>query len=165
MNVRMRYLSTTLAMVAAAVVWMTVMDRPAAPRPPRPALAATAPRPQGPLTSTTARDLLARADALGLTVSQRARLATLSANWERDSRVLEADVKVAAEAFARFLADAQQAGRAGMDEIRRRSMDYQELSAALRERRARHSDEALDALTAEQRMLAAERNHIAGGTR
>jgi hypothetical protein len=165
MNVPVRYLSTTLAMVIAAIVWIGVVDRPEPPRPPRPALAATGSRPQVPVAPPTARDLLAQADTLGLTASQRARLATLGSSWERESRALEAEVKVAADALARFMAQAQQEGRASIDEIRRRSMDYQELSAALRERRARHGHEALDGLTAEQRALVAGRNQIAGGTR
>jgi hypothetical protein len=165
MNVPVRYLSTTLAMVLAAIVWIGVLDRPEPPRPPRPALAATALRPQAPVVPPTARDLLAEADTLGLTASQRARLAALESSWDREARALEAEVNVAADAFARFMAEAQQHGRASVDEIRRRSIDYQELSAALRERRARHGREALDALTAEQRALVAGRNQIAGGTR
>jgi hypothetical protein len=165
MSVRTRYLSTTVAMVIAAIVWTTVIDRPAPPRPQRPASAAAEERPPRPISPPVARDLLARADALGLTVPQRARLAALSVSWERESHVLEADAHVAADAFARFLAEAQQGGRAGIEEIRRRSTDYQELSAALRERRARHSQEALGTLTTQQRARLAERNEIAGRTR
>jgi hypothetical protein len=165
MSVRARYLSTTLAMVIAAIVWITWVDRPLAPRPARPAPVVADVRPPRPASPPTARDLLTRADALRLTVSQRARLAALGSGWEREARALDADVKVAADALARFMAEAQERGRAGIDEIRRRSIEYQDRSVALRERRARHSHEALDVLTAQQRVLVAARNEIAGGTR
>lgn len=164
MTGRPRYLFTTLAIVAAAVVWV-IADRPEPPRPARaapPPVAATArPRPALP---PTARDLLASA-ALALTSGQRGRLETLAVVWERETTSLEAEVTAASAEFERFMTEAQRAGRTSLDEIRRRSLEMQDMSAALRGRRVRHGEEAAGVLTGPQRATLAEVNRIPGGDR
>jgi hypothetical protein len=163
MNLRTRYLVTTLALIAVAVAW-NVVDRPASPRRAARAVAAVpASRPTP--APKTAAELLAKREALALTVEQRARLGTLAERWAREANAREADLAAASEGFGRFMAETQQKGRARLDEIQGRSVEVQELTAAFRERRARHSEEAIGVLTERQRARLAADNAIPGGAR
>ena len=160
------YLFTMIAIAVATITW-TIVDRPPRPRPIRAMSAASmataarptvAPRP-------TARNLLAYGEALGLTAGQRAKLETLAAAWERESASLQAGADAASAEFARFIGDAQKVGHVRLDEVQRRSMEVQELSAALRARRAPHNEEAAGVLTERQRSRLAEIHTTPGGTR
>jgi hypothetical protein len=114
-----------------------------------------------PLAPPTARDLLARADVLGLTVEQRARLAALDRAWVEESAALERALAAARAAFAGFAGDAGGRGRSG-EEIQRRSIEYRELSAALREARERHAARAR-AIAGETRRQSLAGSPRAGG--
>jgi hypothetical protein len=148
MSVKVRYLATTLALVALAVglAWVT-----AAPAPPRPRPAPSAGRPAPLPAAPTAREILDRAVALGLDPRQRAALETLAGRWERESAALQADVDAAAREFARWMDRRPDGGRAGLAEIRQRSAAVSELGTGLREHRRRHADAAAAILTEAQR--------------
>lgn len=156
MNVRARYLVTTLLMAALAIISVVVVERPAPPVAARVARSATTPRP--PLTSPpTAQGLLARQD-LALTPSQRARLEALAAAWNRESAALNTAAATAQQDVERFMRDAHDKGPTSLDEIRRRSEEYQSRSTELRLARQRHAADALAVLDEGQRM------HVRGST-
>jgi hypothetical protein len=159
---RVRYLTTTAAMVLLGVVWFTAIDRPAAPRPVRMAGAAAPARLSTPVT---AREVLAEADVLQLMGDQRTRLASAAAAWDAELASLEGAISAATDEFARFASEAQKRGRARLDDVRGRTEDIQSLSALLRQRRARHADDALGALSAAQRVQISDRRRSRGGTR
>lgn len=159
---RARYLATTAAMALIAVVWFTVVDRPAAPRPVRVAGAAT---PARLVTPLTAREVLAKADVLGLTADQRTRLASAAAAWDAEIASLEGAINAATEEFDRFARETQQGLRARLDDVRGRTEGIQSLSALLRQRRARHADDALGALSAAQRARISDLRQMTGETR
>ena len=160
-SARARYLAATAAMALIGVVWFTVVDRPAAPRPVRVAGAAA---PARLVTPVTAREMLANADVLQLTADQRTRLASAVAAWDAEMASLEGVINAATDEFDRFAREAQQAGRARLDDVRGRTEDIQSLSALLRQRRARHADDALGALSAAQRVKISDLRQVAGGT-
>lgn len=153
MSLRLRYLSTTLAVLAAggAIVLIQARDpRPASLPRVRPASTAPAVRPAAPLVS--ARQILDRAAELSLTAEQRARLEALDREWRQESASLEAEVQAARAAVSRFMeAEAQAGRRTSLPEIERRSAEFRELSAMWRERRRLHGDAAGAMLTAAQR--------------
>lgn len=163
---RARYLTATVLMLAIAVVWTTVIDRPAAPAAARTG-SARAPASPAPrlVTPATAREVLGTAEALSLTGDQRARLASLADTWERDLAPVQGALEIATQEFARFAREAQQAGRTRLDGVRARTEDVQALSALVRERRARHADQALAVLTAAQRARLIDLRQTTGGTR
>jgi len=165
MRLDARYAATTVALVligAAYVLGQAWLDRPALPRPSR----GTAERPAPPVPPPTAQDLLGRADALGLTAEQRARLASLDRAWGEEAASLGQAVAAARAEFERFTREATARG-ASIAGIQRQSAEYRELSAALREARQRHADAAQAVLTEAQRQSLARGPSSSGqgGTR
>lgn len=163
---RGRYVMTVLAMVVVGVAWFTVLDRPAGPRPVRAGTPGAGRAARPPVaTPLTARDVLAKADVIQLTADQRTRLAGAAAAWDREVTSLEDALDAATREFARFAREAQQAGRTRLDDVRARTEDVQSLSALLRERRARHAEDALGVLSAPQRARMSAVRQTTGGTR
>ena len=157
---------TVLAMVVIGVAWFTVLDRPAGPRPVRAGTPGTGSAARPPVaTPPTASDVLAKADVIGLTADQRTRLAAAAAAWDREVTSLQDALDAATQGFARFARDAQQAGRTRLDDVRARTEDVQSLSTLLRERRARHAEDALGVLSAPQRAQMSPVRQATGGTR
>ncbi len=152
MSPRLRYLSTTLALVAVGLGYTLIQERPWRPAPrleARP-LAARPPIPRPP-APPAAREILQRGADLSLTADQQARLKALDRRWKGEAAGLEAAVKEAEQEFARYMKETQAGGKTSVQEIQRRSADLQNLSAALRERRQLHVEEAARILTADQR--------------
>ena len=165
MRLDARYAATTVALVligAAYVLGQAWLDRPALPRPSR----ATAGRPAPPVPPPTARDLLGRADALGLTAEQRARLASLDRAWGEEAAARDRVLAAARAEFERFTREASPRGTS-VAEIQRQSAEYRELSAALRAARERHAETAQAVLSEAQRQSLARGpfTNVQGGTR
>jgi len=151
MSPRLRYLSTTLALVAIGLGYALVQGWPARPAP-RLARPAAAARPPAPLP--TAREILDRGAALSLTADQKARLAALDERWKKESAGVQAAAQEAQRDLSRFLQE-QGAAKASLQEIQRRSADYRKLSQELRELRQRHAETVAQVLTgSQQRKLA-----------
>jgi len=168
MTVRLRYLSTTLALFAVAVGVTLLQPKPPRPGPVLPLRATPPSQPAPPAPPPTARQILDRGGALGLTADQRGRLETLDRAWQRDVGPLEAAIEAAGAEFERFMREARAARGASLVEIERRSAEFRELSATWREARRRHGEMALGFLTDEQhRTLLAEPlpDHTRGGRR
>ena len=151
MSIRRHSLTAvTLALVAAAAGWAIIeapTERPrlSAPKPgaiTRPALAAMPP---------TARDILDGGAMLDLKTGQRTRLRALDATWASESAAARAQLDAAVAEFSRFMDEARATGRTSLQEVQRRSAEFSELSAALRERRQRHAEAAAATLTEWQR--------------
>ncbi len=156
MSPRVRYLSTTLLLVAIGFGYTLIQSRPwsSGPRPPGRSAAVSRPAPQAPALPT-AREILERRALLSLTREQAARLEALDREWQRESGDLDSAVEAAAQEFSRFMASAQSARGASLQEIQQRSADYRELSAAVRERRHLHGEVAARVLTEGQRDILA----------
>jgi hypothetical protein len=149
MRLDARYAATTVALVLVGVAYAlgpAWLDRPVRHRPSLPA----AGRPAPPVPPPAARDFLERADTLGLTAEQRARLAALDETWREEMRGLDRAVTAARAEFERFAGEASPRG-ASVAEIQRHSAEYRELSAALREARQRHTEAAQGVLAEVQR--------------
>lgn len=99
---------------------------------------------------SSARELLEWGRDLGLQPEQRAQLEALDVRWRRESD-LDAELQAAAREPSDFMKEARDRRGASLAELQRRSAGYRELSAALRERRLRHADEALALLTESHR--------------
>jgi len=153
MSPRVRSLSTTLALLAVAVAYV-VLDRPVErPAPRLPAGSAPAVRPVAmPPAPPTARDILDRASALDLRPDQVARLQALDRLRASEARELEGAVREAQRELASFVKESQLSRGASAQEIQRRSAEFSDLSAALRESRQRHSEAALRLLADWQRV-------------
>ncbi len=167
MSPRLRYASTTLALLAVGLAYVLIQapwQRPA-PRLAAPSRAAVRPAPPPPLP--TAGEILGRQAALSLTAEQVTRLEALRRAWRDESADLEAAVGAAGEQFAGFAAEARAAKGASVGEIQRRSAEFRELSAALRERRRLHGEAAAGVLTDTQRqtLWTLTSRDIQGGTR
>ncbi len=168
MSPGLRYLSTTVALLAVGLGYALLQGRPERPAP-RPAarpeaVGRPAPPPAAP---PTARDILDRRAALSLTADQAARLEALDVEWRKEAAELEAALAAASQELSRFMKDAQSAGGTSVQEIQRRSVEFRELSAALRERRRLHSEAAAHVLTEPQRrqLAAATSTGTPGGGR
>lgn len=152
MSSRVRYLSTTLALVAVGVAYAAIQARPWRPGPrleARPmAVGRPIPAPPAPLT---AREILEHGAALSLTVDQKAHLAALDRKWREESAGLETALQSAEVEFSRFMKEAQAGGRTSLQDIQHRSAEASELSASLRERRRIHAEVAARILTTTQR--------------
>ena len=150
MSLRARYLSTTLMLVAVGIGYAMSQgwgERPAPRLQPGPS-AIVRPMPPPP---PSARELLEGGVALSLTEGQAARLQNLDQQWRRESAELEQAVQAAGDDFARFMRDAQAAGRMGIQEIQQRAAELSGLSASLRERRRLHGEAAAAVLARAQR--------------
>lgn len=169
MSPRVRYLSTTVALVAlvaAYVFWQG--RRPERPTPRLPAASAPVIRPATPAPAPlppTAREILDRAVALDLSDHQVIRLRALDRLWTSEASRLDASIQVAKGEFSAFMNTAQASGGANMQEIQARSAELRRLSALLRERRQQHSDVAVGLLADWQRQRLAKAGVATGDTR
>lgn len=162
MNLRTRYLATTLALLAVGVGFRLSQwrDRPGPPHPP--ARAATLP--SRPALPPTADEVLKRAEELSLSREQVRWLSSLKQKWTAETARLEAAVGAASAEFDEFAATAKGGGGASLREIQRRSADLRDLSVELRERRDAHSRQVLELLTDWQRTkLRVGSGHSSGG--
>ena len=172
MSPRVLYLSTTLALVAVAVVAVLLqgrLERPAprspAPRPPAWS-AAPAVRPAAlPPAPPTAREILDRAMVLDLRVDQVVRLQALDRLWRSEAGRLEGAIREAEREFSAFVKEAQTSRGTSGQEIQRRSAEWSELSAALREARQHHAEAALGLLAdwQRQRLARMRTSAVSGG--
>ena len=166
MSPRARYLSTTLALVAVAVAYV-VLQRPVErPAPRLPAWSLPAVRPGAvPPAPPTAREILDRAFTLDLRPDQMARLLALDRLWKAEARELEKAVQEAQRELSSFMQAAQGSRGATVQEIRRRSAGFSDLSAALRAGRQRHSEAALQLLAhwQRQRLIQMKSSATSGG--
>ena len=155
MSNRVRYLVTTLALVAIGLGYVLVQQGPRHPALRTPARAEASAHPASlPAAPPTAREILDRASDLALTPEQRARLAGLDRRWRDEILGLEAAVRVAEQEFGKFVRETQQGGKTSLQEIQRRSEDYRSLSRELRERSRLHGEAAAHILTdSQQRTL------------
>ncbi len=152
MSLRIRYLVTTLLLLAIGLGYTLVRERVSHPSLRLPARAEAISRPRPPLAPPpTAREVLEQATDLSLTAEQRRRLEELDAEWQQESTPLETQLKGAEAEFSRFMGDAQQDGKVGLQEIQRHSEDVRRLGAALREARVRQAEAARQILTEFQR--------------
>lgn len=168
MSPRLRYLATTVALLAVGLGYVLIQGKPERPAPRLRPQSEAVPRPTAqPPALPTAREILDRRPALSLTADQMARLEALDREWRAETPPLETALKAAEEELSRFLREAQAGKGASVQEIQRRSAEYQELSAALRERRRLHSQAATRVLTAPQRqkLAAATATGTPGGGR
>jgi hypothetical protein len=149
MSLRMRYLVTTLALVAIGLAF-GLSQRNERPRLPRPAVHITA-RPALPAPSPTAREMLARTDALGLSARQTELLRELARQWQEENGELQEALRAASAEFERFVTDARQGGGASVQTLQQHSSELRHLSTILRERRAEHGVRAAGVLTEAQR--------------
>lgn len=156
---RLRPLAATVLMAAVAVGWLAYQSpsRPAPPRPtPGPRLA------NAPAMPPAARELLAA--PVSLAPEQRRALEQLAAGWEDEQARMDAAIGAARETFDTFMAEAARGKGASVGEIQARSADLQELSAALRARRAAHGAAAMAVLTAAQRAALTKSPTTGGGS-
>lgn len=151
MSPRVRYLSTTVALMAtvlAYALWQRPLDRPT---PRLPAYSSLTPRPAFPPMPPTARRILDQAMVLRLTHDQMARLRALDRFWTSEEGELQAAIRDAERELSVFMKDAQASGGASVQQIQQRSAEFSRLSARLREHRQRHSEAALQLLDGWQR--------------
>ena len=149
MSVRLRYLTTSLVLLAVGFGYALTQGRAERPAPPRPAGVAAAPRVPPPLPS--ARDLLDRRASLALSPDQARRLEALAREWSSESARLDASLRAATAEFSRFMTEAQAGRGASLQEIQRRSADAGELGAWVREQRRLHGEAAAGLLADWQR--------------
>lgn len=157
MSPRVRYLSTTVALVAAVgayALWQRPLDRPT---PRLPAASALAARPAPPPMPPTARRILDQAAVLGLSHDQMARLQALDRSWTSEERELQAAIRGAERDLSAFMKEAQGSGGASVQQIQQQSAEFSSLSATLREHRRHHWEAALQILDGSQR------HRLAGG--
>ena len=168
MSPRVRYLSTTVALVtlaAAYIFWQGRLERPT-PRLPAASApvvrrAAPAPAPLPP----TAREILDRSVVLELSDHQVIRLHALDRLWTSEAGRLDAAIQVAEGEFSAFMKTAQASGGASMQEIQSRSAELRRLGALRRERHQQHSGAAVGLLADWQRQRLAKAGFSTGDTR
>jgi hypothetical protein len=168
MSPRVRYLSTTVALVALAVAYVLWQGRLERPAPRLPAASAPVIRPASPAPvplPPTAREILDRAVALDLSDHQVIRLHALDRLWTSEASGLEAAIRGTEGEFSAFMTTAQASGGANMQEIQSRSAELRRLSALLRERRQQHRDVAVGLLADWQRQRLAKAGVATGDTR
>ena len=156
MNPQVRPVTAALALLIVAGAYFAYQGRMDRPGPPRPAASFSAARPTGPPMPPTAREILDRRAILDLRAEQIARLETLDQLWTREASGLEAMIRDAERQFSVFATEAQHQKGASLPEIQRRSAEFSQLSAELRERRRHHADVALGVLTEGQRQRLAQ---------
>jgi len=151
MSPRVRYLSTTLALLAVAAGY-TLSQGWVERQSPRPMLREAGARPVPlPAPAPSAREILDRVPAVGLSREQAARLRALDAEWVRRSSALQAAIDDEESQFSTFMKEAQGGRGASLQEIQRRSANLRDLSATLREARWRHGLASAEVLTEQQR--------------
>ena len=156
MSERLRYLATSLILLAIAFGYALTQGLAERPAPPRPTGATASLRvPPPPLLS--ARELLNRRAALALSDEQTKRLETLARGWSSESVRLEAELQTVTAEFSRFMSEAQRNRGTSLQEIQTRSAHISELSSILREQRRLHGEAAAGLLTELQRQRFAHR--------
>lgn len=168
MSLRVRYLSTTVALVALAAAYVFWQGRLERPTPRLPTASAPVIRPASPVPvplPPTAREILDRAVALDLSDHQGIRLRALDRLWTSEASGLEAAIRGPEAEFSTFMIAARESGGASMQEIQSRSAELRRLSALLRERRQQHSDLAVGLLADWQRQRLAKAGVATGDTR
>jgi hypothetical protein len=150
MSLRLRYLATSLILLAVAFGYALTQGRAERPAPPRPT-GATASLRVPPTPLPLARELLNRRAALALDDGQTKRLETLARAWSNESARLEAELQTVTAEFSRFMSEAQGSGGTSLHEIQNRSAHISELSSILREHRRLHGEAAAGLLTERQR--------------
>jgi hypothetical protein len=149
-----RYLVSMVGMLAVAAAYVAFQGGPPQPGPrlERPAPGVRVARQPGapPPRILTAREILDRRSELAVAPAQIARLETLDRQWKERNRDLDAALEAAQQEVSRYM-QAQAAGRTSLAELERRSADFRELSAELRERRRLHAEAAMEVLTEPQR--------------
>ncbi len=168
MSPSVRYLSTTMVLVAMAAAYILWQGRPERPTPRLPTASAPVIRrvSPGPVpVPPTAREILDRAVALDLRNRQMIHLRTLDRLWSDEARRLDEAIQMAEGEFSAFMKTAQASGGANMQEIQSRSAELRRLGALLRERRQQHSDAAVELLADWQRQRLAKAGFAAGDTR
>jgi hypothetical protein len=166
MNIRVRYLVTTLALIAIALGYALMQEWPRNVAPRLPARAETSSHPAPRPALPTAREILEHGADLALTPDQQGRLTALDRQWAQESAGTQAVADAAGREFSLFL-QTQGSGKASLQEIQRRSADYRALSRELRELRQRHAETAQQVLTDPQRQTleTIPSPHIFGGER
>lgn len=152
MSQGVRYLAATLALAAIALGYVLIHREPVRPGSQlvhQPAEARQVLRP----LPATARAILGWGAELSLTKDQKVRLEALDRRWQAEAASVEADIQREEAAFGRFMQEAQAGGKTNLQEIQRQSADLRGLSEALRKRRQRHADAALEILTDSQRQM------------
>lgn len=151
MSPRVRYLSTTLALLAVTAGYALSqgwIERQS----PRPMVREAGARPVlPPAPAPSAREILDRGPAGGLSREQAVRLQALDAEWARQSSDLQAVIDGEQRQFAAFMKEAQGGRGASLQEIQRRSANLRDLSATLREARWQHGLASAEVLTEQQR--------------
>lgn len=157
------YIGGTLILAAVALLYVAAASGPERPGPRLERPAGTASRPGPAPAVLSARRIIEIGRDLDLQPDQIVRLAALDARWRRESQEIETALEPAIRELTAFLTGAQERGGAGLVELQRRSADYQELSAELRQRRLRHAAEALAVLSGSQKQLAIRAYPLSGG--
>jgi len=168
MSPALRYLSTTVAILAVGLAYALIQGRGERPTPRPAAQSEAVARPvPPPAAPPTAGEILERRASFSLAADQVSRLEALDAEWKREAAEIEPALAAAEQALSRFMKEAQSAGGTSVQEIQRRSAEFRELSAALRERRRLHSEAAAHVLTESQRrkLAAATSTGTPGGGR
>lgn len=154
MSPRLRYLSTTLALVAFGLGYALIQAKPWRPGPSLPVRPAAAGRRAPPAPAPpTAREVLNRSEALGLTRDQEARLEALDRQWKQETAGLQAALHEAEQEFSRFMKEARASKGTSVQEVQSQSAEFRELSATLRERRVLHGEAVAGVLTEPQRRM------------
>ena len=152
MSPRVGFLTTTLALLAVAAGYALSqgwVERQS----PRPMVREAGARPVPPPSpAPSAREILDRGPAVGLSREQAGRLRALDAKWLRQSSELQAAIDDEERQFSAFMKEAQGGGRgASLQEIQQRSANLRDLSATLREARWQHGLASAEVLTEQQR--------------
>lgn len=156
MNSQLRYVAATLAVAAIGLGYVLIQGQAGRPAHRPPARAEATARPAALRPPLTARRILQQSATLSLTEDQTRGLETLDRQWSMEFGALEAPLKESEEDFSRLMREAQAGGKASLQEIQRRSAEFTERSAALRERRKRHAVRAASLLTEAQRRILAQ---------
>ena len=168
MSPRVRYLSTTVALVALVAAYVFWQGRLERPTPRLPAASAPVIRPAAPAPvplPPTAREILDRTLVLDLRDHQVIRLRALDGLWSSEASRLDAAIQMADGEFSAFMKTAQASGGTNMQEIQSRSAELRRLGALRRERRQQHSDAAIALLAEWQRQRLAKAGFATGDTR
>jgi len=151
MSPRVRFLTTTLALLAVAAGY-TLSQGWVEHQSPRPMVREARERPvPPPAPAPSAREILEQGPAVGLSREQAARLRALDAEWVRQSSELQAAIDDEERQFSAFMKEAQGGRGASLQEIQRRSANLRDLSATLRETRWQHGLDSAEVLTEQQR--------------
>ncbi len=152
MSPRVRSLTTTLALLAVAAGYALMSQGWVERQRPRPMVREAGARPvPPPAPAPSAREIIDRGPAVGLSREQAARLRALDAEWVRQSSELQAAIDNEERQFSAFMKEAQGGRGASLQEIQRRSANLRDLSATLREARWRHGLASAEVLTEQQR--------------